>query len=156
MLTPSNLYVFQCRLSLPNQWHRLIGGLLFLQYKASCAKLLLNIILLSNSLLSSWKIMLFVLWTKVLKVAHSDPPRVTWEWSWRPDRCSRCSSCQFRSHSCHHSAWPADNEGRRRRWWPWAPLAGLQNSFGEYSCIAWHRQRDGSDQLDSQKEDRRE
>lgn len=79
-----------------------------------------------------------------------DPPRAAWAWSWRPDRCSRCSSYRCRSHSCLHSVWPAGIEGRRRRWWPSAPRAGLRSSCEECSCTAWHRHRDGSDQLDSE------
>lgn len=76
-----------------------------------------------------------------------DLPHVVWLWSWRPDRCSRCSSCLFRSHSFLHSVWPADIEGRRRRWWPSAPHAGSQSSCEGCSCTAWRRRTDGSDQL---------
>lgn len=160
MLTSCNLYVFQHRRSLSNQWCRLIDDNIYLELHSQWF-----VISVRCHMQKSFnyfpthcccpEIMLLILPHKVPKIAHPDLPRVVWESSWRPDRCSRCSSCQFRSHSCRHSAWPADNEGRRRRWWPLAPPAGLQNSFEEYSCTAWHHQTDGSDQLDSQKEEKR-
>lgn len=62
--------------------------------------------------------------------------RVVLSLTWRPDRCSRCSSCWSRSHSCLHSVSPADIGGKRRRWWPSAPRAGLQSSCVGYSCTA--------------------
>lgn len=92
--------------------------------------------------------------TEVCECVCGCLPRVVWESSWRPDRYSRCSSSPFRSHSCLHSVWAADIGGRRRRWWPSAPLSGSQSNSEAYSCSAWRRRKGGSDQLDSASESR--
>lgn len=69
----------------------------------------------------------------------------------RADSCSRYSSYRFHSHSCRRIVSPTDIAGRRQHWWSSAPHEGSQSSCEECSCIAWHRQRDDSDQLNRER-----